>query len=175
LPAQLVLSTPAHDKSLWRSQKNIVRLTFACDVEAPGAGDVLIQELLDGGDFHEEDLSGSFSFTLENPGAGDRILRIFETTPRLTHRKWYTIRNTGSWSGVAPFELHYVVQVGDATNDGLVLGVDFSLVNAAIPCLSGCGDARREDINGDEFIVGADASLVNAHIASFFVPKPSEH
>ncbi len=173
VPAELQLdnSEPKHDESLWRTEKNFALLKFACAVTAPPAGAVEVRELLPDGAFGS-DLAGSFSFTIDDPGTGDRTLRVTETTAVLNHRTWYGILSAG-WSGVAPFEIHYVVQVGDANNDGRVLGADFSLVNAGIACFN-CPDDRR-DINGDHRILGADASLVNAHIASFNVPKPSGH
>ena len=92
----------------------------------------------------------------------------------MQHRKWYTIRNVGNWPGVAPFEVQYVVQVGDADADLKVLNFDAGVINAAIPDFSVPDDERR-DIDGDGKILNFDTGLTNAHIPSFPVPKPTGH
>ena len=147
-----------------------MRLRFACSVAQPNPGDVKIQELKD--DTCGPDLSGSFSFTLEN---GDKVLRIRETTPVLTHRTWYTVRNTGDWANVAPFEVHYLVQVGDASNDRFVLFNDLTFINSGVPTINAPDDDRRE-ISGDRNILFNDLTVANAKIPSLNnVPKPTGH
>ncbi|NLE57868.1 MAG: hypothetical protein GX616_05870 [Planctomycetes bacterium] len=102
------------------------------------------------------------------------MLKIRETGSSLTHRKWYAVRNAGAWTSVAPFTVQYVVQVGDANNDGRVLNTDFGLVNAAIPTFSTADDDRR-DINGDGKILNTDFGVLNSKIPSFPVAKPAGH
>ncbi len=173
-PAVLQTSNPADGKSLWRNQKNIIRLTFDADIAAPDAGAVMIQEMLAGGTCGD-DLSAGFTFTVENDGQGHpRVLKIRETAPSLQHRKWYAVRNTGDWTGVAPFTVQYVVQVGDANNDGRVLNTDFGVINAVIPIFSAADDDRR-DINGDGRVLNTDFGVTNSKIPSFPVAKPSGH
>jgi len=170
----LQLSVPATGQSLWRNQKNIIRLTFDADIVAPDVGAVMIQEMLAGGTYGD-DLSAGFAFTVENDGQGQpRVLKIRETGTSLAHRKWYAVRNTGAWTGVAPFTVQYVVQVGDASNDGRVLNTDFGWVNAAIPTFSTADDDRR-DMNGDGRILNTDFGVLNSKIPSFPVAKPSGH
>jgi hypothetical protein len=170
----MIGSTPADQQTLWRSQNNILRLTFEGDIAVPNPGQVLIQEMLDNGQCGS-DLSSGFIFTVENDGSGHpRILKIQESGAVLSHRKWYVIRNTGEWSGVANFTLQYVVQVGDANNDGRVLNTDIGVINAAIPSFSAADDDRR-DINGDGRILNTDVGAANVNIPSFPVPKPSGH
>jgi len=174
-PAQLVSSNPVHSHSWWRSQNNIARFTFACNVNAPASGQVKVQELLDGGQFGA-DLSGSFTFTIEQPTPGrPRVLKIKgEPDPTLTHQKWYAVRNTGAWSGVAPFTLHFVNMIGDATDDNNVLNVDLGKINARVPTLNAEDDAR-EDINGDGRILNADVLWANTYIPTSAPPKPTGH
>ena len=160
--------------TLWRSAGNVVRLTFDGAVALPTAGQVLIQEMLAGG-VAGPDLSASFGFAL---GSGNTVLRIHDgltatPTANLGHRKWYVIRNTGGWAGVANFEAQFPSQVGDATGDNRVVNLDVSTVNAGVPCLSGCGDANRLDVNGDQRVTNVDVSLANSSVSSFAVPKPS--
>ncbi len=170
----LASSIPDSGQSLWRNQKNVIRLTFDGDISVPGAGEVMIQEMIDGG-ICGDDLSAGFTFTVENDTQGQpRVLRIRETASFLQHRKWYAVRNTGAWAAVAPFTVQYVVQVGDANNDGRVLNTDFGLVNAAIPTFSAADDDRR-DINGDGRILNTDFGVLNSKIPSFPVAKPSGH
>ena len=172
--AELIDSKPAHEKTLWRSENNIVRLTFACDISFPGAGDVLVREMLEAPEDFGSDLSSSFTFTVEDNGGDPRILKIDgESSSTLEHRKWYSIQNVGDWSGVADFEVQYVVQVGDANNDGAVLNSDVLLINASVPCFSGCDE--RLDINGDGRILSLDVLIANANVPSFPVDKPSGH
>jgi len=173
--AELYTSKPEDEDTWWRSQNNIARLTFYCDVSAPGSGDVTIQEMLDDGEF-DDDLSDSFDFTIEDDENGDpRILKIEEDGSVLTHATWYSIRNTGDWSGVADFEVQYLLQMGDCDNNGLVLSLDVGCVNAAIPCFVDCGDDRREDMDGSGTIISLDVGVVNGHIPSWAVSKPSGH
>ncbi|NLE58185.1 MAG: DUF1565 domain-containing protein, partial [Planctomycetes bacterium] len=173
-PVTLQSSNPAAGRSLWRNRRNIIRLTFDADTTAPDAGAVMIQEMIAGGTYGE-DLSAGFTFTVENDGQGQpRVLKIRETASSLQHRKWYAVRNTGGWTGVAPFTVQYVVQVGDANNDGRVLNTDFGWVNAAIPTFSTADDDRR-DINGDGRILNTDFGVLNSKIPSFHVAKPDGH
>lgn len=88
--------------------------------------------------------------------------------------KRYSVRNTGAWLGVAPFTVQYVVQVGDANNDGRVLNTDFGVINAVIPIFSAANDDRR-DINGDGRVLNTDFGVANSKIPSFPVAKPSGH
>ncbi|NLE57867.1 MAG: hypothetical protein GX616_05865 [Planctomycetes bacterium] len=172
--SSLESSKPAGGRSLWRNQRNIIRLTFDWDIDSPPAGAVMIQEMLAGGTYGD-DLSAGFTFAVENDGQGHpRILKIRENASTLQHRKWYAVRNTGAWTAVAPFTVQYVVQVGDANNDGRVLNTDFGWVNAAIPTFSTADDDRR-DINGDGKILNTDFGVLNAHIPSFPVAKPAGH
>ena len=108
----VVESTPADQKTLWRSQRNIVRITFDGPLPStPLAREIKIVELLDGGACGPT-LSADFTFEVENDGGGEpTILKIQETGSTLEHRTWYAIRNTGGWLGVADFELQYLVQV----------------------------------------------------------------
>ncbi len=173
-PANLQSSNPTTGKSLWRNQNNVIRLTFDADIAAPDAGAVMIQEMLAGGTCGD-DLSAGFAFTVENDGQGrPLVLKIDEAGSSLVHRKWYAVRNTGDWTDVAPFTVQYVVQVGDATNDGRVLNTDFGWVNAAIPNFNAADDDRR-DINGDGRILNTDFGVLNSQIPSFPVAKPSGH
>ncbi len=174
LPVMLQSSMPGDGQSLWRNQKNIIRLTFDADIVAPEAGAVMIQEMLVGGTYGD-DVSAAFDFTVENDGQGHpRVLKTQETGASLQHRKWYAVRNTGAWLGVAPFTVQYVVQVGDANNDGRVLNTDFGVINAVIPIFSAADDDRR-DINGDGRVLNTDFGVANSKIPSFPVAKPSGH
>ena len=163
--------------TLWRSAGNVVRATF--DRALPGvptAGQILIQEMLPVG-AAGPDLSASFAFTLES---GNTVLRIRDgltatPTANLGHRKWYVIRNTGGWAGVANFEAQFPVQAGDASGDNRVISADVLQVNGGVGCLSNCGDQNRLDINGDGRIISADVLQANGNVGSFPVPKPTGH
>ncbi len=171
--AELSAATPNHNESLWRSANNIVRLTFDEDITTPAEGDVQVRALLDDGAFGP-DLSASFDFTVEEAGQHHpRILRIQERGDVLTHRNWYGISSTG-WTGVCGFEVHYVLQVGDASNDGRVLAFEVSLINMGIPEFAAADDDRR-DIDGDGQILNFDVSIAKGKIPSFQVLKPIGH
>jgi len=173
-PVRLIAWTPGDQESLWRSQKNTIRLTFDDDIAVPQAGDVLIREMLDGG-YYGRDLSSDFTFTVENDEEqSPRILRIREKASVLAHRKWYAVRNVGSWSDLPDFIVQYLVQVGDADNDCQVLNRDIGVINPAIPSFNAADDDRR-DIDGDGNILNRDVGLANQNIPSLTVPKPSGH
>jgi hypothetical protein len=91
----------------------VLRFTFACEITAPYSGKVKIAELQSGGSFGD-DLSSSFTFSVEN----GNVLRIEEDGTVLSNETWYAVVNDG-WSGVADFEMDYVVVRGDADNDKL--------------------------------------------------------
>jgi len=164
-------SVPPHEGSLWRSWKNIVRVSFDSYLPyTPAPGQVEIVKLLSDGDFGP-DLSAVFAFAVEDGS----VLRIEDTDATLQHRKWYAIRNVGNWPGVAPFEMHYLVQMGDCDGDKIVISLDVGCVNAGIPCFVNCGDDNRKDIDGDGRVLSLDVGVVNVHIGSFTVEKPTGH
>ena len=167
----LASAVPVDQKSLCKTTKNVFRLTFnpECTLPTVQSGNILIQELLDNGQFGAN-LSSTFTFTVE---AGS-VLKVKDNANTLGHRKWYGIRNTGSWSGVANFEVQYVVQFGDANNDGRVLFTDLANINARIPT-DPAPDDMRQDINSDLRVLFTDMAAANARIPSDTVPKPSGH
>lgn len=163
--------------TFWRSAGNVGRFTF--DSALPGlptAGQILIQELLPAGAFGP-DLSASFAFTLES---GNTVLRIRDgltatPTATLLHRKWYAIRNTGGWAGVANFEAQFPSQVGDATGDNRTLQADILEINTGISCLSNCGDQNRKDVTGDGRVLQSDILETNTRVSSLPFAKPTGH
>lgn len=169
--ALLTSSVPPCDASLWRSKGNLIRLNFAESVVLPHVGDVIIAELLADGEIGPN-LNSPGTFSMEMAQGGTQLV-IRELGSTLVHRKWYGIRNSGAWQGVAPFQTVLLLQVGDVTGDGRVLAVDAAAVNAAIPCAHCPGD--RRDINGDNRILAVDVSIVNSKIPSAPVTKPSGH
>jgi len=172
-PAKLSASKPPHKGTLWRSQNNIVRITFDADITAPKPGEVKIAELLQCGIYGSELPTSSFTFDVENDTGGrPRVLKIQENGSVLRHRRWYAFRNVGNWQGVANFELHYLVQAGDCDGDGAVISLDVGCVNAGIPCFTDCGVDNRKDIDGDGRVISLDVGVVNAHIGSFTIPSP---
>jgi len=173
--ANLISSVPRDDYSLWRSQNNIARFTFDADITKPMPGQVEIRELLPRGACGP-DLSASFTFEVESDLNGNpRILKVQEDGSVLQHRRWYAVLNPGSWKGVAEFEIHYVVQVGDCDGNTLVISLEVGCVNASIPCFANCGDDNRADIDGDGRVISLDVGVVNAHIGSFALGKPTGH
>ena len=161
--------------SLWRSAKNTLRFTFACNITAPSSNVFLIREMQSGGTYGAN-LSGSFTLTVENDAGGKpRVLKIRETGTALTHQKWYAFQNDGGWSGVGNFIKQNVLPIGDATNDRNVLAADVLFINAAPP--GPVGDQSRVDINGDGFKTATDVGLANAYVPSLATeaPKPTGH
>ena len=170
-PVTLTTSKPLDQGTLWRSQKNITRLTFDGDLRStPAPGEIEINEMLPGGVFGA-DLSASFTIDVE----GGTVLRLQDTGATLEHRKWYAIRNIGGWGAVNDFEIQYLLQMGDADENGIVISLDVGAVNSGIPCFVNCGDDNRLDIDGDGRIISLDVGVVNGHIGSFSVPKPDGH
>jgi len=165
----LTSASPANNKSLWRTTKNIIKLTFQNPIAAPPqAGNILIEELLDGPLFGPN-LAGSFAFTVNG-----NVLTIRDTTNTLMHRKWYGIRNTGGWAGVDPFRVDLVLQIGDANNNGRVQFSDLTTINTGVPTDPAADDDRR-DINSDARIQFNDMTAANARIPSDTVTKPVGH
>ena len=171
----LLSSIPYADSSLCRSAGNVVRLTFSVDITEPPPGELLVQQMFAGGAFGP-DLSGGFDVSIEQDGDGfPRTLRLVDAgLPDLQHGAWYTISGNGGWLGGASFDVAYVVQVGDVSNDGAVLNLDAGLINGAIPEFV-AADQDRRDIDGDGTILNDDVSTANFYIPSFQVPKPDGH
>ncbi len=164
--------------TLWRTAKNTIRLTFDGTLpSAPTAGQITIQELLPAagcvgaGGFGPDLSANGFTFVLES---GNTVLKVRDNdaTSDLLHRKWYAIRNTGGWVGVAAFEAQFPVQVGDFNGDKFVTPQDVSLVNGAPGGAQ--ADQSRADINGDGFKTPTDVSLTNGN-QSGFLGKPCGH
>lgn len=173
-PASLISAVPGNGESLWRRQRNIVKLTFEANITVPESGQLSIRQMLPGGVFGS-DISAGFQFSVVNDENGNpRVLRILDVdAPDLVHRNWYALQNAGGWGGAAIFMVQYVVQEGDANNDGLVLNSDASLISAGVPCPF-CTDDRR-DISGDDRILGGDVALARNNVPSFRVPVPLGH
>lgn len=168
--ANLASTDPAQDKSLWRTKKNVAQIDFDGAITAPAPGDILVQQLMDGGAFGP-DLSASFTFTV----VGGTTLKIDEPDPGvLSHQTWYAVRNTGSWACVAPFEVHYVDMVGDADNNNLINFTDVNLIlgqnGQAVPPAS-----PRRDIDGNDLINFTDVNLALNRNGTGAPPKPTGH
>ena len=163
----VVSSSPVTQKSLWKTQRNVARLTFASNLAAVPA--IQIRELLDAGAFGP-DLSANFIMSIE----GGTVLRIADNGSHLAHRKWYAVSNDADCDGLADFEFQFVVQIGDANNDGRVLFTDLANINACIPT-DPAADSNRRDINGDGRVLFTDMAAANARIPSDIVPKPTGH
>jgi hypothetical protein len=174
MPANLINSTPLNGHTLWRVQRNTFRLYFDGNITVPASGNITIQEMQDNGAFGS-DVSSGFTFTVENDAnSRPRILRIRETGSTLAHRKWYSVRNTGSWAGVAQFEVQYQVQRGDANDDSYVTTDDFNYVWSSVTSIN-CPDDFRKDIDGNGTVINADATYVSTYKVSNPVTKPSGH
>jgi hypothetical protein len=166
--------------SLWRSQRNVIRLAFSKPLYAPppNAGEILIQQALPGYQCGQEpinfgpDFSSQFEFSIEPPN----VLRIEEVGSVFQHRTWWIVRNLGLWGEVCPFSAYYPVQVGDATGDSRVLAADVLAINSRVSCVNNCGgDQVREDMNGDERILASDVLEANARVSSLPVMRPCGH
>lgn len=169
---ELVSSAPACDSALPRSQGNVIRLTFSGDVgTAPSPGDIIVSALDAGGPLTGPDLSGTFTYSLE---AGNTILRMEESIPGvLSNLTWYTIQNTGGWTGACPFEVTYVSMPGNVNNDRFTNFGDLSGINA-----NRTGSPADDDpynVNADGNVNFGDMSLANTFIVSTKPDKPPGH
>lgn len=131
-------------KTLNRTTKNIVRFTFSGNMVAPTAGQLQIQQMNAGGTYGA-DLSSNFTFTVE----GGTVLKIVDTGAHLTSGQWYSFRNTGSWAGVANFEMKIPVLMGDVNGDGTVSSSGDVTAMVSSMGKPATGDNDRKDINSD--------------------------
>lgn len=168
--ASLASSDPLPDESLWRTKLNVATLSFTGSAIIPPApGEVPVQELLDGGAYGP-DLSAAFTFTV----VAETDLLIEEPTPGvLSHQIWYAIRNS-EWANVAPFEVHYVVLVGDADSNNLVSYADVNSILNDTPS-SVPPAAERNDIDEDTLVNFSDVSRALNRIGTGAPPKPTGH
>ncbi len=162
---------PPPNGTLWRNLRHVLRVRFDGNIAAPAAGQIEIRQLLPNGLFGP-DLSASFDYSVES----GNILRIREPSPTLTvlrDRQWYAIlTKCGQWPGVAPFEVHFPVKVGDANGDRFTTPTDVSQINGAPGGAQ--PDQSRVDINGDGFKTPVDVSIANASQGPAGI-KPSGH
>jgi hypothetical protein len=169
----LTAKAPACDASLPKLRGNVVRLTFSGPIVAPTAGQILIQSLGAGGTFGP-DLSANFTYTVE-PG---NVLRIFDGVgpipgTNLANATWYAIRSTGGWPGVNPFEVDYVVVIGDSDATSLNDFADLSFVFANLTGVA--ADDNPSDVNSDTFVDFADISDAFGFNGSIAPLKPGGH
>ncbi|MHC4697760.1 MAG: myxococcus cysteine-rich repeat containing protein [Planctomycetota bacterium] len=170
--AALVASDPSNGK-LWRSKKNIVRITFDADVTAPAPGQIEIVECISGAPACEEgpDQSGFFDISVENDPVNPRILRLQDTdldatVGHLKHEAWYKVRNIATWPCVEDFDLRFVVLYGNADGSLFVDNTDLSVISANFGFYFG-QDAVVWDINGDMFVDNQDMSIANDNFSGF--------
>jgi len=157
-----ISTAPGMNESLWRSQNNVILLTYAIEVQTPPRN-LLLQELLPSGDTgcaYGPDLSDAFTISIDP--VDPFMVRVEENGSVLQHGSWYTVRNCA-------FERDFVVMVGDASNDNRTLSFDVDEINGGVPCFDCCDD--RRDINGDCRILSFDVSITNNHIPSFAPPS----
>ena len=166
---------------LSRTTRNEARLDFDGNLPAPPAGAVRVRELLAAGAFGP-DIAANFTPTIGDaatPPVGDTARLILkDNASNLGHRKWYQVESTGTWPGVGPFCLQFVVQSGDCEGNGSVGASDLTCVNLKIPTppMPAASDANfRVDINAAQGIGTADLNAANAQIASPPVAKPTGH
>ena len=173
--AMLCAEYPGNGKTLWRSEKNTIRLIFSSDLDPVGAGDLVIREMLDGGGFGQ-DLASGFESEVEDDDDGrPRILKITdEGDSDLVHRRWYAIGSVDNWAGGGDFVVAYLVEIGDADGDGALLNLDVGFINSVVPDLFANDDDRR-DVDGDGTVLNDDVSTTNVQIPSLAVPKPAGH
>ncbi len=171
LPPNLVSASPANNQSLPWTRLHVIRLAFDGPLVAPGPGEIRIEQLLPGGLLGANlNTPGNFTFHVEPAN----VLRIGDTATHLTNQRWYAIRNVGDWKSGPYFRLNYVVQMGDANNDGRLLFQDLSFINTQIGTTDARDDNRR-DINRDFMVVFTDLGAANVYVPSDLVPKPCGH
>lgn len=158
-------------QSLPRRVGNCISLPFEGNITRPSAGQLKIQRLLPGESFASTNLSSQFTYTVE----GGNVLKIVENGDVLSNLTWYAIRNTGDWTGVAPFKVDIRVLYGDVDNSGVVNSFDVNDVwrNRTADAVDGC---NAYDINGDGYINAFDANDTwRARYNSTAPAKPSGH
>ena len=128
-----------------------------------------IRELLANGQFGSN-LSSSFTFTIED----DNVLRVEEDGTVLDNETWYAVLNDGGWSGVADFQMDYVVVRGDADNDGYTAADDAADI-WAMRDLDPVPDDSRYDIDANGDINALDANDAWGYRGSTAPEKPSGH
>ncbi|MCH7595553.1 MAG: hypothetical protein IID35_03250 [Planctomycetes bacterium] len=168
--ASTVDSTILGIKSLWRTKNNLFILTFNDAVASlPGAGDILIQEMLDDG-LYGDDLSSNFSFVSVDVNG----VKIKDTSVDgvLADDTWYAIRNATDCDGIGNFLIQTYVQVGDQDGNGFVTPIDVGNVNAG--AIGPLADDSRFDIDGNGFGTPFDVGITNANQGPP-PPKPTGH
>ena len=173
--AALTTAAPPDQGILWRTARNVIRLTFDRDLTVPVQGQILIQPLLENGLFGA-DLSAGFVCTVEVDAQGrPRVLRIAEAGTSVTHRAWVALRNLGDWPAADPFEVQYVVMMGDVDHNGYVLNADAGAVYAHVSA-DPVADDCPWDVDGDGYVKNLDVGALQPFIAPIPAPpKPSGH
>lgn len=165
LPGDPLVST------LPRLTGNILKLTFTCDLSSvPTAGEIEINELLDGGGFGA-DLSSSFGFAID--GGDPTVLVIEDTSNTLSNETWYAIRNIGGWTGVSNFEVQYAVVYGDSDDNARTDALDVNNIwlNRGDPSPP---DSRQDvDANGRVDALDVNSAWLNRNSAA--PAKPTAH
>ncbi len=171
-------SIPAHDGTLTsRNYPPIV--LFAGDLslpaEPPRVGDFDIRRLLPDGRVGP-DFSYYCSFRLLQLGGG--VGAALEVRPwgGTLAGDWYTLRHLGTWGGLPPFEIHFLVQPGDANGDGNVNAADLAAINNMIGHWDRSDPFQtRFDVRRDDRVDFADVAEANRHVPRRRIPKPSGH
>ncbi len=148
--AAFFLSDPDCDKTLPRTQNNIIRIEFAGgSIAAPLPGEIEIRELPSGSDL----FASSFTATVDG-----NVLTLVENGDILANETWYTVENTGAWGSVCgTFKRDYVVVYGDADGNGETDVIDAAAImgERADPAPA---DKWRFDIDGNGAIDVIDAA-----------------
>lgn len=158
-------------KTLWRTKKNIVRVTLDRSIGSDGVisnpGFRIVECLR--GSLEGPDLSSNFSFTLE---AGGTVVRIQDTSAGgcLVNRTWYVLRFVQVDNTLKT--IYIPLLVGDVDGNSVLSGSgDVSPIAAKLssPILS--NDADRRDVDGNMVISAAgDVSPVVAGLGQPTLP-----
>lgn len=168
-------SFPPHNGSISTNQARIVLYGLDWDMSGalPPPGDFDLHQLLSDGGVGPDILNprGGF-FTQQRrlePAISFRA-RTFVTPG------WYALRHVGRWGNFPPFEIHFLVQPGDANGDGRVNTADLAAIQRAI----GSWDPEdffqaNLDVNQDFRLDIGDLQFVQSRIPQRAPKKPSGH
>ena len=166
--ATLTSASPKCNDTLPKIRNNALLFTFDKTITAPAPGQVLIQKVLPRGTYGP-DLSARFTFT-----ANGNSLTIRENGVVLNNTEWYSIRNNGTWPGVANFKRDYAIVYGDANNDDYTLYEDVNYILAFLGNITTPGTVQdRADIDGNNLINSTDLNVTSNYIANYKRSKPT--
>jgi len=152
--------------SLPKTQNNVIRCVFGCQIELPAVGNPLVIRDMTNGC---ADVSNLFTYSVDPDDSTGQTLKAKENGDLLPDMTWYQVNSAPDWTSVEPFHFALCTLEGDCNDNGRVTTADYSCVKGR---MGEPGDLPG-DLNGSGRVTTADYAVVKENMGHRAPPMPA--